>query len=283
MNPEVLQRWQITEEQWLHGRAVVNEIRSDIRAIAAREADDLGNWMFNNELNALTRPARLQQVTDVAGRRRFVRGQSGYDWMEQLDGPELARIRKRMVESDLYTPDVIAGVVRSKTNLDLGDDEAMQWLVDRWLHEDGLRSLASGRVPKYANPENLIPGDYALEGYRIENLFGVDLDDAAGHVAQIQAEGAARFAQSALGRPAAGPAPWEMEFGDYVRELEQVEDLLSSTQIAPGVDPGAGYAYARARIRELAPVDLDPEGKLNPVELFESIRITAQVAGYSTP
>lgn len=280
VDPDVLRKWGVSEQQWLNGRAVVQQIRSDIRAAAKQEADELGDWLFNNDLATLTRPERLVRRTDlVSGQSRFARTQSGYDWLEQLDDAETARIRARMVDSDLFTPDVLSGVVRQKTNLDLSDDEAMNWLIDRWLQEDGLRSVASGRLPKYANPENLLPADQALEGYRLDQLFGVDLDDAAGHVATVQAENAAREAAHLLGSPKAGPAPWEMEFSDYLRDLEQVEDILGRTQIAPGIDPGEAFAYARERIVELVPPELDPGGTLHPVELFERIRLTAQAAG----
>jgi hypothetical protein len=283
VDQDLLRRWSITEEQFLNARAIVGDIKADVRGAAKAEADNLGAWLFNNDLAQLSRPERLVRRTDmISGQTRFARTQSGYDWLEQLDDAEAARIRMRMVDSDLYTPDVMAGVVRSKTNLDLSDDEAMNWLVDRWLQEDGLRSVASGRLPRYAEPNNLLPADQALEGYRLDQLFGVDVDDAAGHVATVQAEAAAREAASLLGSPTVGPAPWEMQFPEFLRDLEQVEDILGRTQLAPGVDPGEAFAYARARIQELAPPGIDPDGNLNPVELFERIRITAQSAGLPT-
>jgi hypothetical protein len=282
VDPAVLERWKVSEEQFLNARAIVGGIKADVRAISTKEADALGAWLDDSDLASLSRPARLVRQTDVLGRTRSVRTQSGYDFLETLSDPETARVRNRMVGSDLFSPDVLAERVRVKTNLDLSDDEAMNWVVDRWLHEDALRSLASGRIPKYADINNLIPGDYANEGYDLGRLFGVDVNDAAGHVASVQAEAGQRFAAQALGVPEAGPAPWTMEFGAYLRELEQVEQILSSTQVAEGIDPGPVFAYARARIRELAPAALDPTGSLNPADLFEMIRITAQTAGLAT-
>lgn len=283
VDPAVLQRWGITERQWLNARAIVNDVRADIRGAAKAQADDLGSWLFDNDLADLSRPERLVRRRDlVSGQSRFARTQGGYDWMEQLDGPELARVRKRMIDSDLYTPDVLSDVVRQKTGQDFTDDEAMGWLVDRWLQEDALRSVASGRLPKYADPGSLMPAEQGLEGYRLDQLFGVELDDAAGHIATVQAEAAAREAAQVLGSPSFGPAPWEMEFPDYLRDLEQVEDILGRTQLAPGIDPGEAYAYAQGRIRELAPDLIDTNGNMNPVELFERIRLTAQAAGLPT-
>jgi hypothetical protein len=282
VDPAVLERWGVNEEQFLNARALVGGIKADVRAVSTKEADALGAWLDDSDLATLSRPARLVRQADIGGRVRSVRTQSGYDFLETLSDPETARIRKRMVESDLFSPDVLAERVRAKTNLDLSDDEAMNWLVDRWLHEDALRSLASGRIPKYSDLNNLIPADQANEGYDLARLFGVDADDAAGHVASVQADAGKRFAEQALGVPEAGPAPWSMEFGAYLRELEQVEQILSSTQIAEGVDGGQAFAYARARIRELAPAALDPTGSLNPADLFEAIRITAQTAGLAT-
>lgn len=284
VDPDVLQRWQITEEQFLNARAIVGDLKADIRGAAKAQADELGEWLFNNELNSLSRPERLVRRTDlVSGQSRFARTQGGYDWMEQLDSAELARVRTRMVDSDLFTPDVLADLVRSKTGQDFTDDEAIGWVLDRWLQEDGLRSVASGRLPKYADPGSLMPAEQGLEGYRLDQLFGVEIDDAAGHVATVQAEAAVREAQYILGTPEVGPAPWQMEFPEYLRDLEQVEDILGRTQLAPGIDPGEAFAYARARITELAPPGIDPDGNLNPVELFERIRITAQSAGLVTP
>lgn len=283
VDPDVLQRWQITEEQFLNARAIVGDVKADIRGAAKAQADELGDWLFNNELNSLSRPERLVRRTDmISGQTRFARTQSGYDWMEQLDSAELARVRTRMVDSDLFTPDVLADLVRSKTGQDFTDDEAIGWVLDRWLQEDGLRSVASGRLPKYADPGSLMPAEQGLEGYRLDQLFGVEVDDAAGHVATVQAETAAREAASILGSPTTGPAPWQMEFSEYLRDLEQVEDILGRTQLAPGIDPGEAFAYARARIGELAPPGIDPDGNLNPVELFERLRITAQSAGLPT-
>jgi hypothetical protein len=317
---ELLDRYGVTEDQYLNAKALTNTIKADIRKVADQEATTLGTWLVDNDLAQLSRPKRLRRQRDiVTGRERFIREQSGYDFLEQLDDAELARVRGRYTDSDLFSPDVVAEQVRRKTNLDLSDDEAIDWLIDRWLHEDGLRSLASGRIPAYADPANLIPADYSMEGYKVERLFpgssggrrgltarqratrGIPdptpdevrlakrearerheaaLEDAVGHVAQVQAEAAESFASRALGRPTAGPAPWEMDLGDFIRELEEVESILSTTQVVQGVDPGGAYHFARTRIRELAPVDIDPEGALNPFDLFESIRITAQAAGF---
>lgn len=277
---EVLARWDVTELQYLNARAVVDQVRADIRAVAAKEATELGRWLQDNDLYAINRPERLQQRTDiVSGARRSVRTQSGYDFLEQLTDAELARVRKRMQDTDLFAPDLLAEQVRRKTNTDMGDDEAMQWLVERWLQEDGLRSLASGRIPRYAEVNNLIPADYALEGYDLTKLFGVEIEDAAGHVASVQATTGASYARRILGKPSAGPPPWEMDAGDYLRELEAVEQVLDTTQLAEGIDPGQAYEQAAARIRELAPPDLDPTGTVNPVELYEAILATADTAG----
>lgn len=280
VDPNVLAAWGVTEEQLVAARATVKAVRRDIRQIAAKEADELGGWLSDRDLGVMSRPARARQTTDVVtGARRSVRDQSGYDWLELLAPEERARVAKRWTNSDQFAPDVVAEQVRRVTNREMTDGEAMDWLVDRWLHEDGLRSLASGRVPKYADADNLIPADYGLEGYRVEALFGNNLDDAAGHVASIQAEQARIYAERTLGRPTNGPAPWQMDASDYVRELEDITEVLDNTQLAAGVDPGNAYRQAQARIRELAPPELDTDGSMNPLELFETIRLTAQTAG----
>lgn len=318
VDPRLLRRFDVTEDQWLTAKKLTPEIQADIRAAAKAEADTLGNWLRDNDLGEISRPERLARRRDiVSGRSRSVRTQSGYDFLEQLDGPAERRVRARMADNDLYTPDLLADQVRRKTNLDLTDDEAMDWLVDRWLQEDGLRSLASGRIPSYANTNNLIPSNYAMEGYDLERLFGevrgtprrrrkpgtpgpskaeltqaaeelADrkasvLDEAVGHVAQVQGEAAERFARSALPEPRFGARPWEMDAGDFVRELEQVEDILSSTVVESGIDPGEAVRWAQGRIRELAPTEIDLDGSMSPFELFESIRSTARLAGRPIP
>lgn len=279
VDPDLARQWGVSERQVAEARAVADQIKRDIRDIAKREADELGSWLTSNDLGHLTRPKRVERVTDIGtGRARSARTQSGYDFLETLDDGELARIRKRMIDSDLHSPDVIAEQVRRKTNLDMSDDEALDWLIERWLHEDGLRSVASGRIPKYADPDNLIPGEYGLEGYDIAKLFGTRADDAAGHVAAVQQEQAQQFAFRALGDPQ-GVAPWRMDPTDFVNELEELEDFVASVQLQAGVDPGAGFREAQQRLRELAPRDIDPDGTLSPIELHEQIRLTAQTAG----
>lgn len=281
VDPEILARYGVTETQFVNARATVKAVKADIRATAAREADNLAAWLSDNSLDQITRPAALRRRADMlSGGQRSVRAELGnYDFLEQLDAGELRRVRGRFVDADLHKPDLIAQRVRDITNTDYTDDEALDWLVDRWLHEDGLRSVASGRIPKYADPENLIPGDYALDGYQLDRLFGVGVDDAAGHVAQVQKEAGQRYAARVLGDPTAGPAPWQMTADDFVRELEQLEDLVANTMTGAGVDPGPAFRQAERRLRELAPADLDVPGDANPYELYEAIRFTAQTAG----
>ena len=279
IDPDLLARWGVTEEQFLQARAVAKQVKADIRAVAKKEADNLSSWLDDRDLGQLSRPDRLRRGTDIFGGTRSRRDQAGYDFLEGLDDAELAQVRRRFVDSQSHPPDVIADQVRRVTNLDLTDDEALDWVVERWLHADGLRSVASGRLPRYADADNLLPADYGLEGYRLDLLFGVDVDEAAGHVAQIQANAARDFAERALGQPRNGPPPWEMDTADYLRELEDVESILASTVIEQGVDPGSDYRWAQARIRELAPPDIDVEGNMNPLELHEAIRITAITAG----
>lgn len=278
VDAELLDRWGVSADQWLEAKRLVKGIKSDIRAVAKSEADDLGAWLRDNDLYQITRPDRLRRSTDIFGGTRSVRDQAGYDFLENLDDAELRRIRERMVDSNLFSPDLLAEQVRRKTQRDMTDDEALDWLVDRWLHEDALRSVASGRVPRYADPNNLIPGEYDLEGYELERLFGVDLDDAIGHVAQVQQDAGRRYAARTLGEPDGTP-PWQMDADDYVRELEAVEETLATTQLSPGVPPPTEYTDAAERIRELVPPDLDVAADANAYEVHEVIRLVAQTAG----
>lgn len=279
VDPELLAKWDVTEAQWKQAKTQVKQIKADIREVAKREADDLGNWLRNNDLDQITRPDRVRRTTDIFGRTRNVRDQSGYDFVEQLDLQEYHRLQKRYVPSDLYPPDLLAEQVRRKTTEDFTDDEAMNWLMDRWLHEDALRSVASGRIPRYFEPNKLIPAEFEMEGYQLDRLFGVDLDDAIGHVAQVQSEAAQTYAARTLGQPKGAP-PWEMNAGDYAAELEQVEQVVSTTVVNAGYQVPQELRDAEDRLRELIPADLDIPPDANPYEIHETIRIVAQTAGY---
>lgn len=279
VDPDVLDRWGVTEEQFRNARVAVAEIKRDIRSVARAEADDLEGWLFDNDLAEINRPSALRQRTNMlTGARESVRDDAGWDWLEQLDDAEVRRVRERMVDGSPWSPDLIAEQVRRKTNLDLSDDEAMDWLVERWLHADGLKSLASGRIPKYANTENLIPAEYAEQGYSLDLLFGAADDDAAGHVAQVLADEGERVAGRILGDPRLGPAPWDMDAGDYAAELEYVEQVLASAETELGVLATEEYTWARQRVRELVPEDLDVDGAVNEYELHERIRLLAVTA-----
>lgn len=283
-SPAAARRWGVTDEQFRNARVVVEQMKSDIRAVAKKEADDLQQWIFNNDLDGIERPPPLRKSTDlVSGKTRYRRDSpQDYDWIEQLDDAELARVRTRYEDLGLRTPDIQADRVRALLGNDWTDGQALDWLVDRWLHEDALRSVASGRVPKYGNINDLLPADYGLEGYELDRIFGVDLDDAAGHVAQVQVDAAERYARSVLQPARSGlPDPWRMDPYDYVHELEATEEWLvqASTATDQFTTP-ATIERVRARLRELAPPDLDPDGSLHPFDLLESIRVTAQMAGY---
>ena len=280
VDPELLNRWGVTEDQYLNAKAITDQMLRDIREAAGREADDLGAWLFDNDLSQLAKPSRKKlQIDPLTGRRRYVRYESGYDWMEQLSDGEMRRVatRYKAEYSELFTPDVLAEQVRLKTNADFTDGEAMDWLVDRWLQEDAYRLLSRGRIAKYGNKADLLPSEWQMEGYDIDLLFGQNLDDAVGHVAQVQADAAKQWAARSLPEPRLGEAPWRMEMHDYIQEMEVLEQTLVERATIDGtVDEATDLV--RRRIRELAPVDLD-DGAMSLVDLYEQIRLTAQQAG----
>lgn len=274
---ELLDRYGINADQYRNARAVVKQVKADIREAARREAEVINTFLDERELSQLTRPARLRQKRDlITGQTRYVRDQSGYEFIEGLDDAAKARVRARMTTATAdYTPDVHVGRINALTGQDFTEGEAMDWLTDLWLREDGLRSIASGRIPKYADADALLPGDYEFP-YKVTEIFGRSTDEAAAHIAQRQAEIAAEFAERALGRPVRGPGPWEMDAGTYLRELEDLTEIVVNTA------DGFTREAARSRLLELAPPDID-DGRLNPIDLLERIRIVAQQAGYEVP
>lgn len=272
VDPAILDQWGITEAQWLQARPIAKQIKADIRAISKAEANNLKEWLEDHSIHVLTRPSRLERVRDTlnSGKFRSVRRDSGYDFLETMPQKQLERTRHRMIDSDLYTPDQLVERARQLTGADFQEEEAVQWIAEQWFREDGLRSVASGRVPGYTSVEDLMPADYGLEGYRIGDLFGPDNDHAIAHVARVQADAAELYARRTLGTPKLGRAPWEMDPYEYVAELESLEEALSNSLDV--------VEYARDRMRELAPRDID-DGAMHPFELHDRIRTVARMAG----
>ena len=261
---------------------MVRAIKADIREQARLEADRLESWLLDNDLAHLSRPTRRRSVTDIHGARRHVRSEHGYDWLEQLTDQETARVRLRMVDNDLYRPDLLADQVRRKQPHDWTDDEAIGWLVGRWLLADALRSVASGRLPRYGDPSALLPATYALDGYDLAALFGVADDEATCHVASVIAANEQASALAVLGSPVLGPAPWLMDAGDYVAELEALDVYLSGWRPCEGLPADPEYRLAVARWRELVPPELEVTATCD-YELHEQIRAAALAVGLVVP
>jgi hypothetical protein len=278
-------RWGVTVDQYNAARPLVKQIRAQIRAESKLEAERLEGWLFDHDLAALSRPDRRQATRDFHGARQWSRDAAGYDFLEQLTDHELARIRLRMVDGDLYRPDLLAEQVRRKIGFGGGwtDGQAIAWLVDRWLTADALRSLASGRIPKYGNPADLLPATLALDGYQLEQLIGVPDVDAACHVAAVLAEAEQHHWRTALGVPIVGPAPWVMDANDYVAELEALTAFLEAWQVVPGVAADPVHTAARARLAELVPPELDYSGCGSDYDVHEVIRWAALTVGLLEP
>lgn len=277
---EVAARYGVTADQVKTARGPARQIRADIRQIAQAEADDLRYALEQKDLDLLTRPGRLRRtVDDVTGRVRFRRDQSGYDWFEQLTKEERGRINLRLVDSGEYAPDLLAERVRRMTNQDWTDDEAIEWLTGQWLREDALRSVASGRNPKYWDIDDLLPNDYELEGYRLSELFGRNADEAAAHVAQVTQDQAAMYADRTLGTARLGPAPYDLDVFDYVDEVEQLTVFLDELETELGTLDTVAARRTLDRLAELVPEDIDPDGRMNLFELWDEIRVTATLAG----
>lgn len=254
-------------------------LRREVRMVARALANEIGTALADMDVSNLTRPPRSRRRVDIFGRSRYERDVSGFDFMEQLEQREVARIRKRYVDSSVFAPDLLTDQVRRKLGQSLTDSDAMAWLIDQWLTEDALRSVAAGRVPKYGPDLNALLPDLAIDGYDLAIVMGGELTEAMGHIADVESVSDRLAAVDALGQPTLGPAPWLMDASDYVRELEEINRTI--------VDGADGYLDERTvdtairRLRELAPTAID-DGCMAPEALLEEVRAMAIAAGYLT-
>lgn len=160
------------------------ELRKAIQAHCKQAAERHGKWLRDNDIASLNRPKRAEmRIDDCTGKRRYVRNDSGYDWLEQLSAKDVRRIGKRYVDNGLHSPDTLAEQVRRITSSDWTDSQAMEWLVGQWSLEDGLRSVASGRIPAYISVDALTPAEFAIDGYQLDLLFSEFGDQ---HVLEVQ-------------------------------------------------------------------------------------------------
>lgn len=254
-------------------RKVAKEVKRDIKRLAAAELDEIDNVLSSNSIESLSRPDKLKRVTSVTGNSRYVRQKSGYDFIEQVDAAQLRRLKERYVDSDVYSPDLLAERVRNMLNQDLTDDEAIEWLMDQWMRRDGLQSVIAGNNPKYVDIDALLPNDYEMRGFKLSEIFGKTADEAAGHTAQVLADEAKTYADRALGQARLGKAPYELDVYDYVEEVD-----YWSAVVGDEFEDKAFVDRAKARLAELAPRDID-DGRMNLFELWDEIRTTAIAAG----
>ncbi len=161
-------------------------MRADIRRLCKQAAERHGRWLSDNALGVMRRPDRpTLRIDTCSGRRRYDRTQPGYDWLELLSKSDVRRLSKRWVDGGPQSPDVVAHHARTLMGTDWTDCEAIGWLLEQWALEDGLRSVANGRLPHYVNAESMMPAEYADHGYSLELLFS---DFAEQHIAEVEAD-----------------------------------------------------------------------------------------------
>jgi hypothetical protein len=288
--PAPVSRW--TRAELDEGAAALPDLRRAVRAEAHLEAEAAWQELGYRESPYPPAPPVATQVTTLLGRQEFRRGAGSWDWLEQLDEPELKRYRRwfdttRRGELDAWA--TAWGDAHGMAGWDT------QQVVDEWRRRvdrfDAAKALRVGKLPSpraYPGLDvNALVPDLEREGWDIARLMGGG-DDAAAHVLEVWHDRAAVEAERELGAVTdytRGPAPWRMSQYSYEAELYDVEGQLAGFEF----DPAGAPADLVARWHELVPGgQLMSRDELTglplpPSTLWETITTLARVAGYEVP
>lgn len=265
---ELAARFGVTPAEIADARPYVPELRRRIADDAARLQYDQLGVLERSEARRIRRPPR-----NPADRG------AEYDWLEQTSQAERDRLaRKWWGDGPQQAPDLVAD--RLRRNLpgleNLTTDEILTrvWLpTNRRIEAAG--ALRQGKLPSVRQYGNLDPSSLAptiaAEGYDIARVLGVDIDEAAAHIAAVTRHQAADDAARALGPAAApvhGPPAWQMSYPAWEAEVLDLDYSITA---------GLADATARSRLAELIPYDLD-DGALSLEELYATTIETARLA-----
>jgi hypothetical protein len=269
----------VTPDEYRGALRQVDDFRAAARVAARREADDLLDYLERNDLTRVARPNRAVVRRDGRGSASVRRDHPEWDFLETLDDVERRRLGRWLVEDS-------AGAVHIDDLPALLGDPGMSLAeaTERWLEmtrrQDALRSLASGRVPRYWDDIDALVPDLSADGIDVATIFAGDPHDAAAMIlrlAEDAAEDAARRIVNAAPAFRHGPAPWRMTVDSYRGELLDVEEALRDARLA-----GVRDRVAEARWHELIPdADaFDAAGRpYSPEDLHNRYVAAARIAG----
>ena len=236
----------VTPDEVVAAKGRVKTVRQQLRdeaAVVQQEAfDELWKW---NDVK-LKRPAR--RATDRGGE---------YDWLEQLDQRERARLSRKWYDEKGLGPDELADTIYGP-----GSDVSIDDAIDEWLRVnrqyEAAGAIRRGKLPSsraysgQIDADDLLPNASA-DGYSPRTILGGDDIEAAAHIAGVEKDLAAREALDYLetaANPFHGDAPYQMSYQAWEAEVRTLEYGLREF-------PGEMAANAKERLRELVPELLD--------------------------
>lgn len=273
-------------------RRDVRAVRAEVRSAAAQVAEEARARLDAADAYLLDRPPPRRVV------RGQVRSDTGgeWDWFYALGEPEQKRLRSawmRGPQDPGYgggNADQIAERWARYAGLDPSDHDAV---MDSWLAEnrraDAAGAVARGRTPvvdRYGgrDADDLL-GEVAGGRWKLHHLLDDD-DRAARHIAQVYEDEAATFAARAFRPARLGPAPYEVDAGDFIDEVTVLEEqaVAIRARVAAadefGPDYTAGELAVLDRLDELIPDGIeDPDHPLPLDELHARIVELARLAG----
>jgi hypothetical protein len=260
----VADRFGVDPDEVLTARSRVGDVRARMREEAAQvqaEAfgtlERYGTWKVQRPSNA-------------------VRAGGEYDWLEQLDARERARL-SRLWYSDNRSdaPDLLAQAIGFADPRYADDvDAAVEHWLDLTRRYEAAGSLRRGKLPSSAAYSDAIDANDILaasraDGYDAVLVFGDELT-AAGHVAAVEREltrlDAEQFLGDAIG---ASSPPWSMGYQSWYEDVVDLEYRFRE---------GIATAADADRYAVLVPQYLD-EPELGFEDLYARIVDTARRAG----
>jgi hypothetical protein len=264
-SPEVIavaDKYGVSPSEVLTARTRLEDVKAQIREEAARvQADAFGT---------------LERYGTWKVKRPGSSAGGEYDWLEQLDARERARL-SRVWYSDAASdaPDLIAQAIGFADPRYSGDvDEALEHWLDLTRRYEAAGALRRGKIPSAAAYSDQLDVNALLagargDGYDVVKVLGDPLD-AAGHVAAVERDLVRLDAEQYLGEALDSTRPpWQMTYQSWYEDVADLEYRFRE---------GTASADDEARYAELVPRFLD-EPDLGFEDLYARIVHTAAKAG----
>lgn len=298
-----------TVEEIAEGRAGVRQLRAQARTEAAASKQQFEGQLEARVPATMSRPPKLRQSSDTAGRRVYRHGVGPeahapggeWDWFYNLDPLEQKRLRRdwmteatrgegRFGSGGSNTgPDIIAEYW--DPTLDF-DDAIEQWL-DLTRSIDQAGAVARGRLPSTGAHSGRVSLDAVAPDTAQEidlyELFAPDEARSISAVLNRWKQQESIDLERMLTQTTDRPAPWAMTETEFVEELEYLETTIpymepigweadfAGDDLVPIWDPVD--VADRARLDEMMPVGLDPDGTLAPADLHRRFVEAARMLG----